>query len=326
MQAEADSALQTIACDDLDAAIALQEREHGYRLDMVMPADAPRIALLSRGGDQLRLQRRDTSSRAGASTNEPRAFTITHARDDMAWSIGRAGMQYRDLIPGRLGGRAIASHIRIPEGGDVPDRVHYHDVHFQMIFCRKGWVRVVYEDQGPPLTMRAGDCVLQPPTIRHRVLEASPGLEVVELACPAEHPTWIDHELALPTARNDPARSFAGQRFLHHVANEAAWLDSDASGVHLSDLGIAEATSGLAGARVLRLMAGTELSLASPTFDAAQRGALFLYVLDGSAILHDDASGHHAMDRDSACTILNGAPVSIRAANHCELLAVALPA
>ncbi len=65
-------------------------------------------------------------------------------------------------------------------------------VRFQMIFCAKGWVRVVYEDQGKfkpiqsdlnqifnlwlilkgdSFIMNAGDCVLQPPRIRHRVLE-----------------------------------------------------------------------------------------------------------------------------------------------------------
>ncbi len=69
--------------------------------------------------------------------------------DQAPWVIGRAGMQYRDLIPTRLGGAIIASHIRIPDGGPVPDMVHFHKVGFQLIFCVKGWVDVVYEDQGP---------------------------------------------------------------------------------------------------------------------------------------------------------------------------------
>lgn len=41
---------------------------------------------------------------------------------------GRAGMRYRDLIPGRLGGKVICSQITIPDGGPVPDYVHYHHV------------------------------------------------------------------------------------------------------------------------------------------------------------------------------------------------------
>jgi hypothetical protein len=66
-------------------------------------------------------------------------------------------MQYRNLLPGRLGGELVASHIRIPRGGLVPDYVHWHDIRLQLIFCYKGWVRVVYEDQGPPFVMQPGD-------------------------------------------------------------------------------------------------------------------------------------------------------------------------
>lgn len=325
MSPESLSEVPVVACDDLDAAIAEREHEHGWRLDMVMPADAPRTALLSRGGERLRLERRGAGDGTGTSAGEARAFTFTHASDGAAWSQGRAGMQYRDLIPGRLGGRAIASHIRIPDGGEVPDRVHYHDVRFQMIFCRRGWVRVVYEDQGPPLTMRAGDCVLQPPFIRHRVLESSTGLEVVELACPAEHPTWIDHELALPTVRHDPQRAFSGQRFVHHVAADAPWRETGIAGVRSCDTGIADATSGLAGVRVLRFGAGAILPLASPAFGAARSGALFVYVLDGRTIVEGDAGGPRELAGDDACTILAGTSAAIRSVEGCNLLAVALP-
>ena len=40
--------------------------------------------------------------------------------------------------------------------------------------------------------LRAGDCVIQPPLIRHRVLESSDHLQVIEIGVPAEHvTTWI---------------------------------------------------------------------------------------------------------------------------------------
>jgi hypothetical protein len=78
-----------------------------------------------------------------------------------SWVGGRAGMLYRDLIPGRLGGRFIASHIRIVEGGMVPDYVHYHRVRLQFIYCLTGWVRVVYEGQGESFLLEPGDLVLQ---------------------------------------------------------------------------------------------------------------------------------------------------------------------
>jgi hypothetical protein len=52
--------------------------------------------------------------------------------------------------------------------------------------------------------MMAGDMVLQPPGIRHRVLESSPGLEVVEISCPALHETFADHEMELPNGKDRP--------------------------------------------------------------------------------------------------------------------------
>ena len=140
----------------------------------------------------------------------PAAGIVTHLDSDAPWVVGRAGMRYRDLIPGRLGGRYIASHIEIPDGGEVPDYVHFHDVVFQMIFCAAGWVRLVYEDQGEPFVLHAGDCVLQPPLIRHRVLEASPGLEVVEIGCPAEHLTRRDHARRAAHGRRRPSATSAG--------------------------------------------------------------------------------------------------------------------
>ena len=100
--------------------------------------------------------------------------------------------------------------------------------------------------------LHAGDCVLQPPEIRHRVLESSPRLEVVEIGCPAEHETHADHSLALPTAILDPQRDFSGQRFVRHVASEARWTASRTPGFEYRDLGIAAATDGLAGGVVKR--------------------------------------------------------------------------
>ena len=102
-------------------------------------------------------------------------------------------------MPSRAGGAVVASHIRVATNGPVPDYVHYHRVQFQMIYCVRGWARLVYEDGGPPSIMKAGDCVVQPPTIRHRVLESGDGLEVVEVSCPAEHETMADPDMQLPT-------------------------------------------------------------------------------------------------------------------------------
>ncbi len=161
-------------------------------------------------------------------------------------------MQYRDLIPGRLDGRYIASHIRIPNGGPVPDYVHHHDIEFQMIYCYSGWVKVVYEDQGPPFVMQAGDCVLQPPHIRHRVLECSDQMEVIEVSSPAEHETHVDHDMQLPNASIDANRDFGGQRFVRHQSSKAEWLPGPCAGLESRDLGIGEATNGLVSVQVIR--------------------------------------------------------------------------
>ena len=136
-------------------------------------------------------------------------------------------MMYRDLIPDRLGGKLIASHIRIVEGGEVDDSIHYHKIDFQIIYCLKGAIRVVYEDQGPPFWLKPGDCVLQPPEIRHRVLEAEAGSEVIEITSPAEHETWFDHDLDLPTRSVQHHRIFKTQRFVRHLDAESRWVDDD---------------------------------------------------------------------------------------------------
>jgi len=188
---------------------------------------------------------------------------------DARWEVGRAEMLYRDLVPGRDGGRLIGSHIRIPAGGPVPDYVHFHTVEFQIIHCWRGWVRVVYEDQGPPFVLEPGDCALQPPQIRHQVLECSPGLEVVELASPAEHQTAADPHLALPTAALRPERRFAGQRFQRHRAADAPW--ERRGPLDWRDFGMHEATGGLISAGVARTRSRADLA-----------GPLFAFVLAGA--------------------------------------------
>jgi len=217
-----------IPVDDLDAAIARFEAD-GYRLATISPADDPRTADMDGPDRAVRLD--VTATQAAVITVEPQPFRIPELVPELVISravdaqhgAGRAGMQYRDLIPGRLGGRFIASHIAIPQGGPVPDYVHHHAIRFQLIFCNAGWVKVVYEDQGEPFVMHPGDCVIQPPHIRHRVLESSDGLEVVEIGCPAEHDTHRDHDLELPNESVDPSRVWEGQRFVRHVDGDHEW-------------------------------------------------------------------------------------------------------
>jgi quercetin dioxygenase-like cupin family protein len=263
-----------IVVTDLNRAIDDLRRE-GFRLDVIYPADDPAAAVLSRGAETVRVTL--PAGPALPDTLPPFAPGFVLTRAGAAAGEGRAGMFYRDLIPGRLGGRYIASHITMPEGGPVSDWIHYHRLALQLIFVARGWVRLVYEGQGEPFVMHAGDLVLQPPLIRHRVLESSAGLEVVEISAPALHETLADHDLDLPD-RAQPERMFGRQRFLRHVAAATPWMAFN--GGEAQETRLRDATSGIADARVVRAREGAAITV------APHEGELvFGFVLDGTARL-----------------------------------------
>ena len=285
-----------IACEDLNAGID-DLRRQGFRLDLIYPADDPVTAVLSDGTEQVRVTTRPGAP-APSGRLPPFAAEFVLTRSGASPGQGRAGMLYRDLVPSRFGGRYIASHISIPDGGPVADWVHYHRIAFQMIYVRKGWVRVVYQDGGEPFVMREGDLVIQPPEIRHRVLESSPGLEVVEISAPAIHATYADHELELPNGSN-PGRIFGGQRFLRHVAADTPW--SPANGGEAQETDVGTATSGLAEVRTLRPRNGEALA-----FGGHSGELIFAFVLEGSAIL--EYRGVHDVGAADAFVIPPGQP------------------
>lgn len=310
-----------VSVPDLAEALDYFIRRLGFRVDMVFPADAPSTALISGQGITLRLETIGSRTAVEDLPEGAPEFVISRLHADDAWHVGRAGMEYRDLIPGRLGGRFIASHIRIPGGGKTPDYVHYHKVRFQMIYCKAGWVRVVYEDQGQPFILEAGDCVLQPPEIRHRVLESSAGLEVIEIGCPAVHETWADHELNLPTSNVLPERLFGGQRFVRHHVKAAQWTPARFAGLETRDIGIAAATNGLAGARVLRAKSTIQV-----TTEGHAGEFLFWFVLQGEPGLESRAHENHQLQAGDSCVLPAGLGYKLRAGAGLELLEVSLPA
>ena len=262
-----------IVCEDLGLALDDLQRD-GFRIELIYPADDPHTVALSRGDERVRLTSRSDAPPISTALPpfEPE-FVLTSAGGSPGQ--GRAGMLYRDLVPSRLGGRYIVSHISIPGGGPVSDWPHYHQIALQLLYVRRGWVRVVYEDQGEPFVMCKGDLVLQPPEIRHRVLESSSGFEIIEIGAPAVHATLADHELELPNG-SDPERMFGRQRFLRHVAAETPWTPFGAA--EAQDTGLAEATGGLADARTIRASGDIEFAPYSGEL-------LFGFVLDGEATL-----------------------------------------
>jgi len=303
-----DQAYSVLPSSDLGADVAFYTRDLGMQLLSVYPADKPVIAELGGLGLLLRLDSQLNSDhpgslliktedkpeqilqspsgtiitweralRAVAQSFENHRLEVCTLRDNSPWVVGRAGTHTRELIPSRLGGGIVASHIRIPNGGPVADRVHYHTSSFQLVYCVRGWIKLVYEDQGQPIVLKAGDCVTQPPHIRHRVIETSNGLEVIEIGMPAEHITAIDNDMALPNERVDSHRLFDGQRFRHHRIANASWMPHRLPGFVSCDTGTAIASANMAGAKILRAAHVGEAYKATHSADV-----LFSYVLAGS--------------------------------------------
>lgn len=338
----------------LAADIPFFTKTLGMRMERIFPADDPRVAVFSGHGLRVRLETsdapvgqialladdpvliaggaRDLTAPGGTRVTigelDPplvlppteHAFVVRRLADQAPWIIGRAGMHYRDLVPTRLGGAVIASHIRIPDGGPVPDMVHYHKVGFQLIFCVKGWVDVVYEDQGPPIRLTAGDCFIQPPEIRHRVLHASGGIEVIEIGVPAEHVTEIEHEITLPTPHLRPDREWQGQRFVFNQGAKAEWGASRLPGYDARDTTINANTQGVATVTVLRP------SGLPPTWTRHDADILFTFVMSGGVTLQGGDTGDVRLAPGDAFVIPPGMETRyLDPTQGLELLEVALP-
>lgn len=338
---------------DLRADLPFFTRRLGMRLDMIYPADDPSVAVFSGHGLRVRLSQKDGApgvlrvltddpefaggERALVSPGGTRvevdelnpplvlprtehAFVVRRLADSAPWVIGRAGMQYRDLVPSRLGGAMIASHIRIPDGGPVPDMVHFHKVGFQLIFCIRGWVDVLYEDQGGLRRLNAGDCFIQPPRIRHRVVEASDGIEVIEIGVPAEHVTEIDHDMTLPTPELRPHREWDGQKFVHNLAEGAEWAAFRLPGFVARDTTIAASTKDVAGVQVVRPLGGE-----SP-WAVHDADILFGFVMAGTMTLHGEGKEPYALAAGDAFVIPPGMATRwAEPSADLEILEVALP-
>ena len=101
----------------------------------------------------------------------------------------RGYFEYRDLgIKEATDGRAVAHVIRARSAHQATGEWHCHDVQFQMVYVLKGWLRFEYEGQGEVL-LKAGSCVHQPPGIRHREIEHSADMELLEIVLPGEFAT-----------------------------------------------------------------------------------------------------------------------------------------
>jgi hypothetical protein len=152
---------------------------------------------------KLQAQSKKTSARkkqkaSAASRAKPKArarpkqkFNINHFREEDFLADGlRTYAKYRDLGMSKATSGLLQAHvIRLlpPCDPAVVSKRHYHDVDLQMIYVLNGWIKGEYD--GEVVTMRKGAAWLQPPRIKHTVLDYSDDCELLEIILPAEFKT-----------------------------------------------------------------------------------------------------------------------------------------
>ena len=120
-------------------------------------------------------------------------WEFVHAKaGDAAWAPGlREIFDYRDLgVKDGTKGDYIA-HIIKANGKRMQDDVqewHAHDCDFQFVLVLNGWAEFDYDGQGVH-RIEKGDCILQPPGIKHREIACSEDYEVLEIVSPADFGT-----------------------------------------------------------------------------------------------------------------------------------------
>ena len=121
----------------------------------------------------------------------PQSFVASHLKD-AAFKTGlRSYAAYRDLNIEKATGGAVQAHVIRLLGKCDPKVVsipHYHGVQFQMLYMLKGWMIGEYDGAGR-VKMTAGSCWIQPPGIRHQVIDYSDGCEMIEIILPAKFAT-----------------------------------------------------------------------------------------------------------------------------------------
>jgi len=136
--------------------------------------------------------RAKAAARPRSKSRPKHAFVVNHlGEEDFRVDGLRRYARYRDLgIKDATKGMAVAHVIRLIPPCDPKEvsKEHYHDTDFQMIYVLKGTITSSFEGQGTH-TMKAGDAWLQPPRIKHKVLDYSDDCEVLEIVLPGNFKT-----------------------------------------------------------------------------------------------------------------------------------------
>lgn len=258
------------------------------------------------------------------STAQPSAASLPQRHvakfePSVTFDEGRAGMLYRNLLS-ENSDAVIASHIRVPDG-PVPDYVHFHLVAAQIIFVVSGAVTLLYEGQGEAFVATAGNCVLQPPGIRHRVLSTTGNVSVLEVSSPAVHDTFGDLDMELPNAaRYDAAHEWGGQTFVHFDAATspepwaAGWLG--AATLEARGTGIGRATRGVMDVQTVRAAATTEVAVT-----VAASKLFLLFVLAGELTVD---GGGEVLRHAESISLPHGTRATLRCAADTRFVCVTM--
>ena len=85
----------------------------------------------------------------------------------------------------------VGAHVIRAVPGQHPDAPrHSHALGFQFVYVLKGWAIFEYEGYGQHKLV-AGSTVYQPPGVKHKEIDHSDDLELIEITMPADFETTV---------------------------------------------------------------------------------------------------------------------------------------
>jgi Cupin domain len=137
------------------------------------------------------IRRARPAAKPKAKPRRKHSFVASHLREEDFEGGLRRYAKYRDLGTSKATGGMVQAHVIRFVPPCLPEEVsklHFHDVEFQMVYVLKGWIKTELEGQGA-VTMQTGSAWIQPPRIKHKVLDYSDDCEVLEIVLPADFET-----------------------------------------------------------------------------------------------------------------------------------------
>ncbi len=120
---------------------------------------------------------------------------VNHVGPDSFKKDGlRPFFEYRPLGLKELTGGKVGAHVIRAVPGQHPDAPrHSHALEFQFVYVLKGWAIFEYEGYGQHKLV-AGSTVYQPPGVKHKEIDHSDDLELIEITMPADFETSVEKQ------------------------------------------------------------------------------------------------------------------------------------